>query len=490
MKKKTTVTVLRSAAVLAVAAAMLAMLAGCGFITITYPEDGTTAASGTTAAPGTSDAAATTDPPETVVFPDRQDEAKARLAALPEVRLSVRDLIIANSTATSAVIEPEEGDTLNSARTKRTESACKKYDISLTVARMDDGELLSAFVNAAKSGSYYADLAVIPASTAALYFNAGIAQDLRKLPFFTAATDAEKPEGAGIAASSCWFYCGDAVSDPDSLWALYFNRTLAGSEVSSGLYRRALGAGLTWEDVFTTVTSVGAADGVRSMLCGDSETFTFAADAVCASAGIDFVSHGMGEVPSVNFDEDKLNAAGSVIGRLAELLTAPDEGGRATFADGAGLFYLGTLSDMRSFYDKKAEWGILPLPRVSSDSEYTTLDSENRPVIVCVGGGSRTELDGAALAAFDAASGGWLDDAYADAALETCLRDNNSYLTLRATLSAVRKFDFSYIYSGATDELRGATYGAARKALTGGSLATAVKNDRNAANRELSRLFG
>ena len=146
---------------------------------------------------------------------------------------------------------------------------------------------------------------------------------------------------------------------------------------------------------------------------------------------------------------------------------------------------------MRSFYDKKAEWGILPLPRVSSDSEYATLGSENRPVIVCVGGGSRTELDGAALAAFDAASGGWLNDAYADAALETCLRDNNSYLTLRATLSAVRKFDFAYIYSGATDELRGATYGAARSALTGGgSLATAVKNARKAANRELGRLFG
>lgn len=488
MKKK--VFFSRTAALLC-AAVLLTALAGCGFVEIKYPQNDTTGAPDTTPTPGTTpEAEPTTEPPHTVVYPDRKDDARGALSGLPQIELSVSDLIIANSSAAARVIEPDAGDELNMARTERNKMACEKYNIALTVTSADDSELLRAFINAAAAGTYYADFAVVPAASAALYFGAGIASDLRKLPFYTVPGDPEKADGAGIAGSACYFYCGAAVADPDSMWALYFNRTMAGDQLTDELYSAALGGKFTWEELFGAISRAKVADDAAALLCGGKENSQFAADIACATVGVSFVSHDVGKTPTLNYDAERLGAAGEIIKKLAAVMSTPDEGGTARFAEGRGLFMFGTLSDMRAIYDKKVEWGILPVPSAGADTGYVVPMDENRPVLVCTGGGARTELDGAALAAIDAASGAWLSDAYADAALDSCLRDNNSYLTLRMIVSAEMKFDFAYLFAGATDKLAGATYGAARKMLTDGTdLAAAVKSAKSAVDREISRLF-
>ena len=498
MKNKEILFLRRTAATLA-ALLLCVALCGCGFIEITYPGGSTAESTGDTPIPGTSEAgstAALTDPPTTVVFPDRISEAEAKLDALPELSFTAHDLIIANSAATTGVFEPEEDDALNSARTRRTEMACEKYGIEISVVSAADDEMLSEFIMADKSGSYYADFAVIPAASAAGYYNAGIALNLRSLPFVELPGDPTSPEGAGIAGSACYFYCGAATLDPDSVWALYFNRTLAGAQLTDSLYRTALGsAGLSWEDLFTAVSACALPDGVYSAVSGTLSTADFVADAVCASFGVDFVSADAGGAPYVAYDEKKYTAAGEMISRLAGILYLPaDENSKdplGVFADGGALFRFGSLSDIRSLYNKKTEWGILPLPRADATAGNVTVCGADRPVILYAGGGSRLELCGAALAAMDAASGAWLCDAYADAAFDSCLRDNNSYLTLRAILDGSVEFDFSALYAGATDKLISATYGAARAQLRGGTpLSAAVKEAKSAADRELSRLFG
>ena len=132
----------------------------------------------------------------------------------------------------------------------------------------------------------------------------------------------------------------------------------------------------------------------------------------------------------------------------------------------------------------------MPLPHTGSVSGNVTLGAEDRPVMFFSGNG-RPELCGAAITALDAASGAWLGDAYAAAAFENYLRDNDSYLTLHAILDGSVKFDFSYLYSGVASRLAGTTYNAARGQLTGGaSLSESVSRARVAANRELARLFG
>lgn len=495
MNKKGKFPLRSAAALLAALLTVTLALGGCGFIEITYDhgsDTGTGEDSGTAAtdAPWTVPAPTTTAiPPDKVSYPDRRAEAEAKLEALPDVELSVSDLIIANATSTAALIEPEEGDLLNAARSLRTEAACERYGISMTVLSVEESAMLDEFTAAEKAGTYYADFAVIPAYAAALFYNSGIVLNLGQLPVF------EAPEGAGTVGMSCYFYCGSAVYDPDSLWALYFNRTLAGAEISESLYRAALSeAGLAWEDVLTAAASVTLPEGAYAAVSGTRSSATFAADAVCAGADVEFVSNGTGEVPTVNFDEQKLAEAGDVISRLAALLYLPAgedaADPEAVFADGGALMRLGPLSDMRTFYDKKTEWGLLPLPHTGSVSWNVTLGAEDRPVMFFSGNG-RPELCGAAITALDAASGAWLGDAYAAAAFENYLRDNNSYLTLHAILDGSVKFDFSYLYSGVASRLAGATYNAARGQLTGGaSLSEAVSRARVAANRELARLFG
>lgn len=468
---------------LALVLALSPILAACGFVEINYPGGGTTAAETTAVTDPPATADATTAPPSVITFPDRTADAVNALAALPEVDLGASELIIANSQAAPELFEPEEDDVLNATRLRRTELACEKYDIELTVVRADDAELLSALQKSASAGDYYADLSVIPATSAALYFNASLAANLRELPFFVTPSDHHSAEGAGIAGSACYFYTGDAVFDPDSVITLYFNRTAAGEEITNSLYRLALGEGLTWEDLFTAAAG-------SSILCGDDGSdAALCADIVCASLGIEFVSHPQGKSPSVSCDVDALGTANTLIGRVAALCEVSGEPFEK-FTRGEALFRFGTVSDIRRLYSLDCEWGILPVPMADKDSGYITLGSEGRPVIACVGGAGRTEICGAALAALDAASGAWLGDAYADAALDTCLRDNNSYLTLRRVLDSDIRFDFVYLYAGATDELYGATLGAVRSCFEGrATLPNAIKNAQSAANRELSRVF-
>lgn len=481
MKKKSNFT--RIAAAVAISLALSLMLSSCGFIEINYPGDDTAAEETSAATDPPTGGEETTAPPTVITFPDRTADAVNALAALPTVDLGATDLIVANSQAAPELFEPEEDDTLNTARLRRTELACEKYDIELTVVRADDAELLAALQKHMSSGDYYADLSVIPASSAALYFNASVASNLRELPFFVTPSDYHSAAGAGIAGSSCYFYTGDAVFDPDSVWTLYFNRTAAGEELTDYLYRLALGEGLTWEDLFAAAATSG-------LLCGDDGADSaICADIVCASLGIEFVSHPQGKSPSVNCDIDALGTANTLISRVASLCEVSGESFEK-FTRGEAIFRFGTVSDIRRLYSLNCEWGILPVPMVDKDSAYITLGSESRPVIACVGGAGRTEICGAALAAIDAASGAWLGDAYADAALDTCLRDNNSYLTLRRVLDSDIRFDFAYLYAGATDELYGATVGAVRSCFEGrATLPNAIKNAQSAANRELARVF-
>ena len=118
MNKKGKFPLRSAAALLAALLTVTLALGGCGFIEITYDhgsDTGTGEDSGTAAtdAPWTVPAPTTTAiPPDKVSYPDRRAEAEAKLEALPDVELSVSDLIIANATSTAALIEPEEGDLL------------------------------------------------------------------------------------------------------------------------------------------------------------------------------------------------------------------------------------------------------------------------------------------------------------------------------------------------------------------------------------------
>lgn len=504
MKNKKIKLLRRAAGVFAATLICLA-LSGCGFVEIIRPSDTgesvavTDPPTVTAPPPAVSSGepnGTQTEPPKPVTFPDRIAEAEERLAALPEVPLTTRGLIIANSTATGGVIQPWEWDILNTARSKRTEMACERYGIEISTVSADDNAMLAEFLTSKKSGQYYADLAVIPAMSAASYYNSDVSLDLRGLPFFEAPNDPSVPEGAGVAGPSCYFYCGAAVLDPDSMWALYFDRTIAGDELTNTLYRTALGeTGLVWEDIFTAVASCTLPEGGYAAVSGTYYTTDFLADAACVSAGIDFVSGEASKAPYIAYDEQKYTAAGALITRLSGILYIPENETSADptdiFSRGKALFRFGPLSDMRLLFDKKTEWGLLPMPRTDQVSGNVTLGDGYRPVIVFTGGGSRLDLCGATLSALDAASGTWMCDEYAKAAFENYLRDNNSYFTLRAILDGAVEFDFSSLYSGTTDKLAAASFGAARAQLRGGTeLAAAVSAAKAAADRQLARMFG
>lgn len=492
---------IRKKRIAAVSALLLAafLLGGCGFIEITRPGvDSTTADPSTsgepiagTDAPGVS--AETTAAPTAVSYPDRKKDAEEALAALPTLSLSADKLIIANSAATAMLIYPDEADVLNAARGERTKMASDRYDIEISVTAPSDDALYSDLLLAARAGTYYADLTVIPAISAAKFYSAGLSGALGQLPFYTIDTSS-----AGVGGGACYVYTGKATNDADSIWVLYFNRTLAGTELTRELYSAALSTeGLSLERVLSAaseLTSTESATETVAIVGGDSDNYSYLADVICAACGVRFTDNTFGQDPTVLCDETALTAADELLGRIASLLYIPSgDGARAPgeiFAEGGALFRFGPLSDIRTLYSERTEWGILPVPCTATNASYTLVGSQTQPVMIFTGGESRTEVSGAALAALDSASGAWLYDAYAEAAFDTCLRDNDSYIVLRRLLNEEKSLDFAYLYAEATEKLADATYGAARdRLLSGKSLVDALKSAKSAADRELAKMF-
>lgn len=61
---------------------------------------------------------------------------------------------------------------------------------------------------------------------------------------------------------------------------------------------------------------------------------------------------------------------------------------------------------------------------------------------------------------------------------------------MRRVLDSDIRFDFAYLYAGATDELYGATIGAVRSCFEGrATIPDAIKSACDAADRELARVF-
>ncbi len=495
----------RCAALLILTAAVIGALSGCGMIIINSPSG--TSSGATTVAPETQSPDVTTEgpvqtepaadettaPPETsrpidpVEFPDRIDEAEARLDALESpVGISGFDLIIASASDTAGVIFCDETSPLYSSRSKRNAMLYEKFKVNIRTIyeSVDSGKLYDDLLLALQAGEnaeIYLDLIVIPANQVGRFLAKGLVKDMRSLPFY----DMNSGSPNGNVGTARYADFGEGTDAPEYLYALYFNRTMLEKDGTEKLYADAEAGALTWEsiavtakDIFPRISDIGIEGGAPLL-----------GDLAVKLSGIEYIKKDASGVPKLDISEEDILKLDQLLESVSKFMVyKPAENAAPAlerFKSGEIPFYLGTLSDMFDLYDEKTEWGLLPLP---SERDLGAV-SDNRPVVCLPVTATKLEQTSIWLSGFNAASGDWIRDALIQTSIENYLRDNSSCLSLSKILSQKSEVGFERVFSGFYSNLAAATYeGAGEAALGNVRYSEIYANNLTSINKKLGKL--
>ena len=430
--------------------------------------------------------------PDIVDFSSRIDEAQEALNALYDVDVSSYDLMFCAAAEADNTISPGEDSPIYASCNLRNKMVFEKYACGFFNFTLPLEQLtadLSASVRSGADTDYFADILLLPEPSAVSLRNAGLLMDLRRLPFYSVSTTGNA--GAGNYISSNYFDISAAGEDPASFYALFFNRTLAGNELTDSLNAAAREKNLTWETFFTAVRSYPS-DASLDNVCisiGDSDAPEYLADIVCIRSGVDFMTDSSGSVPGIGWNDENSAAMTLTLTDIAAAFFNKSTSSAEDFNAGKTLFRFAPLSDIFKLYDKKVEWGLLPLPASVGGAPAVTVSS-SRNVFCVPANNTRTELTGLLLTAFDVASKDWIRDQFAVICVEKYMRDNASCLNLKLILDDEVYRDFSYIFYPSVPKLADATFGAAGNCLmTGTPIADAVKAVRATVEKNLKRVY-
>ncbi len=511
--KKLTPSVRRLLPILLILAMICGTFGGCGVIIIGGNDAETSAPHAETTLPDISDAPETGEPEDTggsdvtepepdtteepeqtvvftpVTFPSRIDEAEERLESLIDtVDISDFNIIIVTASDTVDVIFSAEDSPLYAARSNRNSMLHEKYGVDVRTIyenAVDTDTIYNDLAAAIKAGSdaeYYIDLLMIPASSGGRFLAKGLLKDMRTLPFY----DTKAGNMGGNVGGERYFDLGDGTDTPESIYALYFNRTLVGKEAEDLLYSASLDSSLTFETLLTVASSLSGREADIAYAGGDNSLpGRISADLL----GIDYITKNRSGVPKIEMTDDDILAIDGLIDSISKLTAfTPAEGGASSleaFISGNIPFYMGTLSDILELYDEKIEWGLLTLP---SEKGLGAM-RDDRPVICLPVTNTRLEQTSIWLTGFNAASGDWIRDQFLAVSIENYLRDNNSCLTMYKILSQETELDFTRVFSGYYEGLADATYLAAGGAVSGlAKFSEILKNKITSINKSLAKL--
>ena len=348
-----------------------------------------------------------------------------------------------------------------------------KLNIMITSKYVSSENMYDALESAVMSGEFFADILMIPQDKVGAFAVRGLLQNMKSLPFsdFESGFNMKSGVTAASAASSVWAVGGWATLDPDMLSAVFFNKqTIKDAGLEDPYLLRDRGE-WTWDKFFEY-----AKDG-----CAVTYAATLP-DAVFASRGGVFATGGLGVVPKVSFDLNDAARSVEISNRIFEISDgAAGAGARDSFAAGERALLIDRLGAMKTLYNSKAVWGILPMPKSGDEQDgYVSLIPSDALMFAVPRGVTGPDKISRTVSAMNICSLGYLVDAYLTDAMNYYLRDNSSIASAETVCYGAR-WDMAYTAAN-FDDVAAATYDAVRN----GDVSDEY---REGANDDLSRLF-
>lgn len=348
------------------------------------------------------------------------------------------------------------------------------FNVSIYSKATDVGTMYDELSNSVRAGDYYADIIMIPQNQICSFAVSGLLFNLAGLPFsnFGAGYNIESGVASAMAKSTGYAVAGWASLDADSLSAVFFNRALVSDTGLGDPYSLVRRGEWTWDKFFEYTNAVGALNEKRAQNSleriysyGSQDTSLRLADLVFVSEGTSFVTGGgLGGTPYVSVSyENTLHAA-----TTAQTLYTDENKNYnsmdavSLFASGGSMFLIERLSTAKALAVSDAEWGILPLPKASSEQEnYRTLTSEDSLFFAVPSNCNNAQTVSRVLSALNAASLGYMADAHITDYMYYYLRDNDSVEMMEKIFYSAY-YDMAYTLAPYSDSVPNSTYFAAR----------------------------
>ena len=323
------------------------------------------------------------------------------------------------------------------------------------------------------AGVHLADILSAPLSVQSRLAEKGLLTNLRRVPFINlnAPHYNQSAITAGTINGNLYSIVSDALFDPSTIYAMFFNRDLINSHNLPNPAELHINGIWTYDNMFELGRKFAASavdlDATGHLLCFDKESNAII-NGLFTNAGDNFTffdahTH---DYPKLNFNNAQTRR---FIDSIATLFSQSElnqniDTQREVFTQGNTLFSIATLDTIPSIAEAGFDWGILPVPTteeggISATRSFVLPDTLAFSVLR---GTTNTEISGYITEALAVASHQILHETYLREQLMYTLRDIHSARVLSDIVSNVVYSQYN-MYS-TIDAFHDATVGLIREA--------------------------
>lgn len=428
------------------------------------------------------------DKTESVVVNDSSVNPQNRLELLDDMGGKYKGRTYTVVTTAAALFEDEADNPLAKAVMARNTLLEQSFSIDIKVKVMEEDDIKSGLRNSA--GGAFADLICGSASFLAELAEEGLLENIVSLPYTDLYAEYMPVNSVDeqTAGNSLYFLSSTATLSLNSSVVLFYDKAkldragiMPMSYVKNGTWTwDALAAAAKAAVEETGGNGIGALQQKQEILC-----------TIYASTGNSLITPTKdGAVAS--YDESIALGVRSIYQKLFEdeaLSSSPSESETLkSFINGETAFLMATLDNVSLISGengKTAEWGILPLPKLSAaQEEYYSPVSAAAAAVAVPKGSSDSAFAGFMLNAFFAASNDVLCNALKQTYVNYYFWNNDSAVTLNRVEQGLR-YDISILYSSVP-----AVYAVTAKPLTDEMGDGFTEAELNSFNDFAEELFG
>lgn len=346
----------------------------------------------------------------------------------------------------------DESDPLARAVTKRNALLQRYLELNVSCTEKSADKLAAELEAAINNGTQYADLICAPMSALGKLAAKGLLENIYTLPYLdldAAYIDDGELTGQTVL-NTAYMYSGELTGSINACVGLFYNKAVV-EAAGFDPVKLARGGSLTWDALAAMVQAVadGGTRGIDSLL-GTEELVA----AIYGSSGSALVSAADGEQAACAYDQDVGEATVRIKKELFENAKYSSQYDYDTaaemFKNGKLGFLVANMSSVSLFDGGGSEWGLLPLPKHSTEQEgYTSFVGSDALAIAVPRGCADSGFSGFALNALLAASSGLINDAFETTYINYHFWSNNAAVMLDDIYKAA-VFDIGVIYSSQT----------------------------------------
>ncbi|MDD6095048.1 MAG: hypothetical protein PUC29_04820, partial [Clostridia bacterium] len=354
---------------------------------------------------------------------------------------------------------------------ERNEAVERELDISIISKVVDPDTMLDEIRAAVRSGSYYADAALLPQKYIGAYVAAGAIINLRSLPGFDTDPGYIYPTSvaAGTGGDAIYAVAGPASLDPECLSCIYFNKTLVEELGLESPYELVKRGEWTADKYAEYAASVSSLDGTYYSY-GSQNASPYLSDLFFFAFGGKLTDSNVGYYPVLSLNGE---GPGAIVAKVSSTVNMPGSYGSSLesingFLSGKMLFLVDRLSAMKSICNSSFDWGILPLPKLNTEQKSYASLAYYGDAMFFTGISTAPDYGEVAdvISALNIMAYGYSNDSYITNASYYYLRDNQS-MNMLSYIVSCPVYDFAYSFGEVNSYVANGTFMAVRNTVAG-----------------------